>query len=373
MKYIIFGILILTVSCKSGNSVNTFQSELDSLFSTEFELNAPGASIVVLKNGETRYLGNFGVADINTKEKITENTAFNIASISKTFVSYGILILQDRGELSVEDSLLKYFDDFDNKQISKKIKLKHLLTHTSGLPDLRNVSENTEFYLTAKDSENFEPLKHTRKLNFKPGERHEYSNPSFNGLALIIEKVTWQPWQKFIKENIFSPSGMTDSKITDGSYPDSGVAHGYILQDGKYVENDYGEYPTFAASGNSGVWSSTSDLARYENAILNNKFLSKKLIEESRKVFVPKNWIDTIPPSKGYSWYIMDKEASEKNFKVNVEIFYHYGDQGGYNAFYFSVPEKNILYIGLFNRPFGKTSEKIDKVFEIMKKYNWLE
>ena len=373
MKYIIFSFLILFVSCKSENTQNTFQSVLDSLFSTEFLPDAPGASIIVLKNQEIKYLGNFGVADIDTKEKINENTAFNIASVSKTFVSYGILILQERGELSLDDSLSMYFDDFDNKEISGKIRIKHLLTHTSGLPDLRNVSENIEFYLTAKDSANFEPLKHTYALNFQPGERHEYSNPSYNGLALIIEKVTKQPWQRFIEENIFLPSGMVDSKITNGSYPDSGVAHGYILEDGIYVENDYGEYPTFAASGNSGVWSSTSDLARYENAISESKFLSKRLIEESRRAFVPENWTDTIPSSKGYSWYIFDKEAAEKNFKVKEEIIYHYGDQGGFNAFYFSIPERNILYVGLFNRPFGKTSEKIEMVFEIMKKYKWLE
>ena len=144
---------------------------LDSLFSTEFLPDAPGASIIVLKNQEIKYLGNFGVADIDTKEKINENTAFNIASVSKTFVSYGILILQERGELSLDDSLSMYFDDFDNKEISGKIRIKHLLTHTSGLPDLRNVSENIEFYLTAKDSANYEECRHQDDISYQDGER----------------------------------------------------------------------------------------------------------------------------------------------------------------------------------------------------------
>ncbi len=69
------------------------------------------------------------------------------------------------------------------------MQIKHLLSHSSGLPDNRKVDENIEFYLTAKDTENFAPLKLADSLNFQPGEKYEYSNPAFNGLALIIEWI----------------------------------------------------------------------------------------------------------------------------------------------------------------------------------------
>jgi len=143
----------------------------------------------------------------------------NTGSISKTFVSNGILILEEQGLLLLEDEIKKYFDDFDNEQVAGIVKIKHLLSHTSGLSDLRNVRDNFEFYLTAKDKENFEPLKHADSLNFEPGEKFQYSNPAFNGLALIIEKLSKQKWQIFIEDNIFEPAGMTNSKITDGAYP----------------------------------------------------------------------------------------------------------------------------------------------------------
>ena len=96
----------------------------------------------------------------DTKEKITENTIFNTGSISKTFVANGILILEEENKLAIEDPILKYFEDFKNTEIAEKVKIKHLLAHNSGLPDARQVSENFEFYLTAEDKENFEPLKH---------------------------------------------------------------------------------------------------------------------------------------------------------------------------------------------------------------------
>ena len=159
---------------------------------------------------------------------------------------------------------------------------------------------------------NFEPLKNVDSLVFEPGEKFEYSNPAYNGLALIIEQVSQKKWQDFIAEKIFKPSGMSDSRITDGDYPTKDVSHAYIKADGRYKEFDYGEYPTFAAAGNGGVWCSVLDLAKYELAIRNNLFLSKQTIEKSRTILSPKNWKDTTPPKIGYSWFIQDKNDKKK-------------------------------------------------------------
>lgn len=102
-----------------------------------------------------------------------------------------------------------------------------MITHTSGLPDSRNVDKDSIFFLAARDEGNFAPLKLTDTLEFESGSQWNYSNPAYNGLALIIEKVSGMKWQSFIENNIFKPSGMKDSKITDGSFPERDVAHGY--------------------------------------------------------------------------------------------------------------------------------------------------
>ncbi|WP_299674120.1 serine hydrolase [uncultured Tenacibaculum sp.] len=381
MKKLLFVLIaIVIISCNQKEKKNQYSENLtqtlDSVLSNTFKENEPGGSLLVKKDGKIVFLKNYGVEDLKTEKKITEHTVFNTGSISKTFVSNAILILQERGLLSVEDSIYKYFKDFDNKEIAQKVKIKHLLSHTSGLPDLRDVRNNYDFFLTAKDTANFEPIKRADSLNFQPGEKFQYSNPSYNGLALIVEQVSKQKWQDFIKENIFEPSGMKTSTITDGPHPEQGVAHAYYKDENdKYQEADYGEIPTFAASGNGGIWSTVLELAKYEEALLNNVFLGKELTQKSREIYHPKTWKDSIAPNVGYSWFIGQKGVFRKSLpqELGVNMFSHTGSQGGFKAFYISIPEKNIFIAGLFNKYRSNLSEIIEKSVITLKENNWLD
>ena len=275
--------------------------------------------------------------------------------------------------MSVDDPIAKYFPDFENRDIAEKVKVKHLLSHSSGLPDIRNVRSNPDFYLTAKDEENFAPIKNAENLNFQPGESFQYSNPAYNGLALIIQQVSGVNWQDFIRAEIFMPSGMETSEITDGPHPSSGVAHAYVLQNGKYIESDYGEVPTFAASGNGGIWSSVLELANYEKAIRNHVFLKEETIHESRQVFHPDSWNSNNPPFVGYSWFLGEETLTGSRGKLGVDLVSHTGSQGGFRAFYISIPEKEILYVALFNRPVDKMRDWMKGGLDILKSANWLE
>jgi len=106
--------------------------------------------------------------------------------------------------------------------------------------------------------------------------------------------VSGMKWQEFIKASIFEPAGMYDSKITDGAYPDKYVAHGYKLVSENFEEYDYGEFPTFCAAGNGGVWSSVDDLARYVKAIKDCSFLDSSTMKISQKVWEFSNWSDPL-------------------------------------------------------------------------------
>lgn len=376
---LLFFISLITVFASSGQQQlqpkKTIETELDSIFSKEFPVDQPGGAVLLMHRKQKIFEKGYGIADITTKEKITPNTVFNTGSISKTFVANAILILEERGLLSIEDSIYKYFPDFDRPEIAKKIKIKHLLSHTSGLPDLRNVSKNIEFFITAKDTANFEPIKHTDHLLFEPGEKFAYSNPCYNGLALIIEQVTKQKWQQFVIDHIFKPAEMNTSKITDGDHPKTGVAHAYYKdKNGAYQEYDYGEVPTFAASGNGGIWSSIHELVKYEVALRKHIFLSEKTIQQSRTIFAPKNWKDTIPPMVGYSWFI-DSEDLIRNTekKYTTKVVSHTGSQGGFRAFFISFPEKRITYVMLANRPLKKFRKIIENSFKLFHKYGLIE
>lgn len=349
----------------TAQPAKNYTMQFDSLFQSYFKPGEPGGAVLLVKNGELIYKKGFGIADVNTGELITTQTLFNTGSISKTFVAYGILKLASEGKLSLDDNLHKYFPDFKNKAIAEKIKLYHLLTHTSGIPDSRKVKDNHDFYLTAKDKENFAPLLQTGTLEFEPGTRYRYSNPAFNGLALIIEKVTGKKWQDYIAETIFKPAGMKTSTITDGPHPASGVSHAYVLNDKKQFEElDYGEEPTFAAAGNGGVWSSVEELWKYEQAIQQHVFLDREWIDKSRNVFFFPDWKDSLPQRLGLSWFLT-KESG-------LDMIGHTGSQGGFISDYCWLPDKNIFYVLLCNIP--KSIREIRaKLFAELQRNSWLD
>lgn len=377
MRNLCVQILIGLLLCLCGSSLRaqekSIPQELEEIFTQSLKPDEPGGSVLIRKGSQNVFIGNYGLADLESQEKISEHTLFNTGSISKTFVSNGILILQEEGKLRVDDPISKYFPDFEHPEIIKDIKIKHLLSHTSGLPDLREVSNNRTFFLSAKDKENFAPLKHVSKLNSRPGSQFEYSNPAYNGLALIIEKVSGQKWQDFIASRIFKPSGMATSTITDGSHPQKGVAHAYIKRGGKYIEMDYGETPTFAAAGNGGVWSSVLELAKYEQALQKQLFLTEKTIKQSRTIYTDTNWSSQRDPFIGHSWFIGEKSLLGARSNLGVHIIYHTGSQGGFNSFFISIPEKDILFVGLFNQPLSDFRTVIRESLTILKKHDWLE
>ena len=313
-------------------------------FESKFERNNPGGAALIMMRDSVIFSEGYGLADIDTQEPITPKTLFNIGSVSKTFVSNAILMLRDQGKLLLTDSLEKYFSDFSSKSIARKVQIQHLLTHTSGLPDVRFPWKDSVFYLTARDRENWAPILKVNQLNFEPGSGYEYSNPAFNALALIIEQTSGVKWQNFVQNNIMKPSGMISSTITDGAYPETGVSHGYIFNKGQWVEKDYGEEPTFAAAGNGGVWSSVEELALYEKALHKATFLKKETLAESFDVKQYTNWASNGKPFRGWSWAIGQTSDGYKTV-------WHDGWQGGFRAYYLSVPEREWLMVVLTNCP----------------------
>ncbi len=363
-------LIILGLSCFQLSHCSAQPlTELVKSYGQTFSPNEPGGTVLIKKGEQIIWQKSYGIANLSTNEKITENTIFNTGSISKTVVAYGVLILAEREKLSIDDPINQYFD-FKNPTVTADITIRHLLSHTSGLPDARNVRNNFNFYLTAKDKENFDPILQINQLNFPAGTRFQYSNPAFNGLALIIEKVAQQPWQQFIHEQIFQPAGMTQSKITNGPNPHTGVAHAYVSNNGKYSERDYGEEPTFAAAGNGGIWCSILDLAKYEKAIQNHLFANANTIQLSRQIFHPNNWADKEnPPEIGHSWFIKAKDNPTNTYGVN--IYSHTGSQGGFRSFFIAIPEKDMLYVALFNRPVQNMNQLMSDGLALIQKADW--
>src|SRR5437867_4057769 len=135
--------LLITAACCSpapaqDDRTMLLRQKMDFLLSYEKDQNGPGESMLIQIGDSVVYRHSFGLADLKTGEKFTEHTVANLGSISKTFVAYGILKLREEGKLSLDDGIIRYFPDFKNKEIARKVRIRHLLTHTSGLPDSRS-------------------------------------------------------------------------------------------------------------------------------------------------------------------------------------------------------------------------------------------
>lgn len=355
-------LMILASRCNPHGRDSPVSQELDHYFSREFPPEEPGGAILLVSGDSVIFSKGYGLANMETKEPVTTKTLFNLGSISKTFVANSILLLHQQGKLSLEDSLFRYFPTFKSKSIAQQVKIKHLLTHTSGLPDIRNVGADTAFFITAKDAENWAPIMQTDSLLFAPGAEFDYSNPAFNGLALIVEQVSGVKWQKFVEENIFESARMETSTITDGEHPTKGVSHGYVENHGQWIEDDFGEEPTFPAAGNGGVWSSVEELANYEKALQTGAFLPEALVEDSRTAKQFNNWKGTRRFSANWSWFtpqvydgVMQPFIGWSWFVGRTadgsKIVGHTGTQGGFVANYVSIPQKKVLIVILCNAP----------------------
>ena len=150
------------------------------------------------------------MADVESKTACTPATNFRIASVSKQFTATAVMLLVDRGKLSLDDPLTKFFPGFPD--YGKKITVKQLLTHTSGLPDYEKlIPPGTTLQLD--DLDVLHLLMDTKEPLFKRGEKFEYSNSGYTLLGLIVEAVSQKPFHEFVASEVFRPLGMNDSVI----------------------------------------------------------------------------------------------------------------------------------------------------------------
>lgn len=333
------------------------EARLDSLLHATYSENAPGAALLIAKNGKAIYDKGIGIADMATGEKIDGNTAFNIASISKQFTAIGALKMQEMGLIDLNHSVSRYFPELSH-EIWRKVKLKHLLSHSSGVPDARP-RDDREFTLTATDEQSVEYMKDLHALHFEPGSAYEYINPTFDLFYVITEKKTGMKFVDFQKKHIFDRARMKNVQYFTPEAIIPHMAHGYIVNedaevsgsdsdyskkrekaendyvDGNgvhWAECDYGEETFFATKADGGIYTTTRDFLRWENALRRNIIVKKS---SKRQAYTPHTVVTGSKWSGyqnrdntwyGYGWFI-DKTPGRE-----VKI-YHTGDNGGFQAY----------------------------------------
>jgi len=181
--------------------IENLESKVDSYLQPYIETGDFSGSVLISKADEILFSKGYGFADISHNIVNTPQTKFKLASVSKQFTAAAILILEQDGLLKVEDSIDKFISDYPN---GDEITLHHLLTHSSGIPDIfsfPNYYKKKNLSLTLEDVINW--IKE-QPLQFQPGERYSYSNSGYNLLAYIIEKVSGRSYGEFLSKRIFA-------------------------------------------------------------------------------------------------------------------------------------------------------------------------
>ncbi len=288
-------ILALFIPLSLAAQKNTAQL-LDEFISGQSKYFKFNGNMLIADKGNIVLQKAYGYADYDAKRPLDNNSVFELASVSKQFTAMGILILKERNQLSLDDTLRKFFPQLPYQNIT----IRQLLTHTSGLPDYMDaMAKKWDHKKIAfnNDMIAFFAADQT-PVRFKPGEKWEYSNTGYAILASVIEKVSAMSYQNFLAKNIFKPLGMghtfvyntrrTTNKIPADyalGFTWSDSLHGYILPD-KLPRLDM-VYWLDGIVGDGTVNSTTGDLLIWENALHGNKLVSESSLNEMSSPLVP--------------------------------------------------------------------------------------
>ncbi|WP_165252517.1 serine hydrolase [Paludisphaera soli] len=239
--------------------------------------HVPGVSIAVVRDGKTLLAKGFGLADVELNVPATEETVYQLASVTKTFTAAGVMLLVKDGKLALDDKVADRVPGLPDAW--KDVTIQQLLSHTSGIKSYTSV-EGFEKSVR-KDFAPREILDLVAKepLEFAPGEKWNYSNTGYFLLGMLIEEVAGKPYAAFMSERVFEPLGMERTRVNDLKAIIPGRASGYGWDDEKQ-ELRNGEYvsPTqpFAAGA---LVSTVADLAKWDAALVEGSLLDKPTLE----------------------------------------------------------------------------------------------
>ncbi len=311
-------------------------TDIDSLFTNFSGPATPGAAVMVIKDGKPIFSKGYGMADLDNKVPCSPGSNFRLASVTKQFTSMSILILAERGKLSLDDKLVKFFPEFP--AYGEEITLRQILTHTSGLPDYEDhIPEGLKFPLSDQDV--LQVLRQQTKLRFKPGAAFNYSNSGYACLALIVEAVSGNTFPAFLRENIFKPLGMNDSiAYVAGVSAVPNRVLGYAKENGKWSLSD--QSLTSAVLGDGGVYSSITDLFKWDQALYSDQLVSRKMLEDAFTMHSRKSDFDK--SGYGYGFYTGEYRGTQS--------IWHYGSTCGFRTHFARFPDKKLSIVILTNR-----------------------
>jgi len=340
---------------KEKENLEPNMTKLQEICHELFPEGEPGAAVLIMKDENIIFEEYFGLMTLPKGPKTDKSTRFNIASVSKQFTAVAVLRLVAEGKVSLEAPVGQYFSEYNNS-LWKKVKVKHLLSHSSGIPDDREYL-TTEQKINGDENLALEYFQWLNHLHFEPGTAYEYINPTYVLLGRLIEKISGKNFTNYMQEHIFKPANMTKTAYI-GQEQNAAHAYEYSREGGDseesgddrpdgphdWYEFDYGEENFFGTRPDGGIYTTPRDFVKWELTL--PSLLPKSLLQET---FQPhtyvsgSNWSDyqNRPDTwYGYGWFIEPKK----------QCIYHTGDNGGFKILASRYPQNNTLVLAFAAR-----------------------
>lgn len=332
---------LFLAASRPGQTPAKLEQELDAQFLEATSGGSPGLAVLVKKDGKVLLKKGYGVRELRRKVRISADTDFRLASCTKQFTAMAAMLLVADGKLDYQENLTEILPAFP--AYGRAITVRHLLNHTSGLPDYEDLMERAEKQQgktwsperQIRDDEVLALLEKETRGKFAPGSRWEYSNSGYVLLGLIVKERSGKPFARFLRERIFAPLGMEGTLVFEkGQNEVPRRAYGHSKIDNRFVETD--QSPTSATQGDGGVYSNLEDLSKWDDALRDHTLLGEK-------EFAPALAPAALPPGAeaklaedapasmrgrpvayGFGWFL-DLQGPEP-------VAWHYGDTMGFKS-----------------------------------------
>lgn len=275
--------LLLAVggAAQTALSNQELAARVDEYLNALVKQNRFSGAVLLARDGRVLLSKGYGMANLEAEVPNTPQTKFRLGSVTKQFTAMAILILQEKGKLSVQDSVCKYLDSCP--QSWNPITIHNLLTHTSGIPNLTSFQDFRRVKMFPTTALEAIATFKDKPLEFAPGERFNYSNSGYILLGHIIERASGKPYADFLRENIFQPLGMKNTDYDVNSAIIKNRASGYTRGPGGIMNADYINMTIPFAAG--GLYSTVEDLYLWDRALYTEKLVSKKSLEAMNTPF----------------------------------------------------------------------------------------
>lgn len=265
---------------------------IDQAVRAAFKKKGPGAVVAVMRDGEILHLATAGYADVEQRVPFTADTRFDLASVSKAFTAMAVLTLVDRGKLALDTDVRTILPELDRKKYREPVPLESVLGMTAGLPDYAEQFDD----LTAVTNDQLAQAVGRVEPVAKVGAQYAYSNTAYALLALIIQRVSGEPYPKYMKEHIFDRLGMSATVVMDRAGMDiPGRAVGYTSTKKGAKQSRYDT----AIVGDGQIITTANDMARWEKSLRAGGLVSAKL---SDRAFRSGKTGDGAKTGYGFGW-----------------------------------------------------------------------